>query len=110
MRTRIRAFTLKASRRVFHVVLPLYPTILRREFGAEMAEVFDQRTQDEWEQHGLAGVARLWVGIPVDVVQSLRVPVIEWRFVFVPIFSVAGSFVLFVLFFVTSHLAAHCAK
>jgi hypothetical protein len=110
MRTKIRPFTLNASRRLFHLVMPMYPAVLRREFGADMAEVFDQKTQDEWERHGLAGVARLWVGIPADVVQSLRIPEIEWRLIFVPIFSVAGSFALFVLFFVTSHLAAHCVK
>jgi hypothetical protein len=110
MRTKIQAFTLIASRRLFHLVMPLYPAIVRREFGADMAELFDQKTQDEWEQHGLAGVARLWVGIPADVMQSLRMPEIEWRMIFVPFFSVVGSFVPFVLFFVTSHLAAHCVK
>lgn len=110
MRTKTRASTLNASRRLFHLIMPLYPAILRAEFGADMAEVFDRRIQDEWEQHGLAGVARLWAGIPADVVQSLRPPEIDWRAVFLPVFSVAGSFTLFVLFFEASHLATHCVK
>ena len=110
MRNRAHAVALHTSCRLYHFVMPLYPAALRREFAADMKDVFELQIRGECEQHGFAGVARVWLGIMRDVIQSSLPDEIEWRHVLVPVLSIAGSFVLFALFFATNGLAKSCIK
>lgn len=46
--------------RIYAVVLPLYPPELRRDFGAEMTEVFVEDLAEAWRNAGLPGAIRVW--------------------------------------------------
>jgi hypothetical protein len=110
MHSKIRATALATSCRLFGLLLPLYPPGLRRRFGPDMAEVFEQQIRDEGHRRGFAGVARVWMGLASDVVRSSLPDEIHWQGVLVPVLSLVGSFVLFALFFAASHLADRCLK
>jgi len=110
MRNRISAAVLSASCRFFTLVMPLYPAALRNQFGPEMADVFEQQIRDASARRGFVGVARVWLHVALDVVQSSLPDEIEWRGLLVPVFSVVASFLLFAFFFMASHLAARCIK
>ncbi len=45
---------------VYSLLLRLYPTELREDFGAEMMQVFLDDLEDGRHRHGLSGVARVW--------------------------------------------------
>jgi hypothetical protein len=52
----------RLSVRGYHALLALYPAIFRAEYGAEMAELFEQRWLDTYAARGFTGVARwLWL-------------------------------------------------
>ncbi|HLK22079.1 MAG TPA: hypothetical protein VKT81_24190 [Bryobacteraceae bacterium] len=51
---------LRASCRFYGWILLLYPFALRRRFGQEMAEVFQQQIQDALRHAGWRGVAQAW--------------------------------------------------
>ena len=53
---------LELSRKVYTTSLVLYPNELRREFGAEMVEVFDEQVSDAYSRSGFAGLLRVWLG------------------------------------------------
>jgi len=110
MRNRMGAGLMSASCRLFTFIMPLYPVALRNQFGPDMVDVFEQQIRDESARRGFIGVARVWVGIASDVVQSSVPDEISWRRVLIPAISVAGSFLLFAIFFVASHLATRCIK
>ena len=46
--------------RIYAAVLPLYPPELRRDFGAEMTEVFAEDLAEAWRNAGLPGAIRVW--------------------------------------------------
>ena len=51
---------LEASRKVYQMSLVLYPSELRREFGAEMVEVFEKQLSEAWSRTGCSGLIRVW--------------------------------------------------
>lgn len=51
------ATMVETNRRIYGFLLFAYPREFRQQFGAEMAEVFAQMSQD---QHGSSGIIRLW--------------------------------------------------
>jgi hypothetical protein len=51
---------LEVSRKVYAKSLVLYPTELRREFGAEMIEVFEEQVSEAYSRSGFAGLLRVW--------------------------------------------------
>ena len=46
---------LEVSRKVYATSLVLYPNELRREFGAEMVEVFDEQVSEAYSRSGFPG-------------------------------------------------------
>jgi hypothetical protein len=110
MRNKARATALNTSCRLYSVVMPLYPETLRREFGPDMADVFEQQIRGECERHGFVGMARVWFGVASDVIQTSVPDEINWQGILVPVLSLLGSFALFALFFAANGLAKHCIK
>jgi hypothetical protein len=110
MRNKARKIALDISCRLYSLVMPLYPVALRCQFGPDMADVFEQQIRRECDRHGFAGLVRVWSGIALDVIQSSLPSEINWQCVLVPLLSLAGSFALFVLFFVANGLAKSCIK
>jgi hypothetical protein len=99
---------LRASCRVYSFLLPLYPWTLRQEFGADMVEVFEQQVRGRCAERGFAGIARVWLGIGLDVIQSALPVEINWQGTLIPVLALAGSYVLFALFAAAN--AGHCGK
>jgi hypothetical protein len=110
MRNKARTVALNISCRFYSLVMPLYPVALRCQFGPDMADVFEQQIRRECDRRGFAGLVRVWYGIALDAIQSSLPSEINWQSVLVPVLSLAGSFALFVLFFVANGLANRCVK
>ena len=108
MRNSVLEMILNASCRVYGFLLPLYPWSLRREFGADMVEVFEQQARGRCAERGFAGIARVWLGIGLDVIQTALPEQINWQSALIPVFALAGSYVLFALFAAAN--AGHCIK
>jgi hypothetical protein len=51
---------LEVSHKVYATSLVLYPSELRRDFGAEMVEVFDQQVSAAYSRSGFLGFFRVW--------------------------------------------------
>ena len=51
---------LEVSRKVYATSLVFYPNELRREFGAEMVEVFDEQVSEAYSRSGFPGLLRVW--------------------------------------------------
>ena len=51
---------LEVSRKVYATSLVLYPKELRREFGTEMVEVFDEQVSEAYSRRGFPGLLRVW--------------------------------------------------
>lgn len=51
---------LEASHKVYERFLVLYPSDLRRDFGAEMIEVFDEQVSEAYSRRGFPGLLRVW--------------------------------------------------
>jgi len=49
-------FSILAS--AYRASLAFYPTEFRRQYGADMAQVFEDQLQEEWERRSIAGIAR----------------------------------------------------
>lgn len=53
---------LEVSHKAYERSLVLYPSDLRRDFGAEMLEVFDNQLSEAYSQSGFPGLLRVWFG------------------------------------------------
>ncbi len=51
---------LEVSRKIYARSLVLYPSELRRDFGAEMIEVFDEQVSEAYSRRGFPGFLRVW--------------------------------------------------
>ena len=51
---------LEVSRKVYATSLVLYPNELRREFGAEMVEAFDEQVSEAYSRRGFSGLLHVW--------------------------------------------------
>jgi hypothetical protein len=51
---------LEISRKVYATSLVLYPGELRREFGAEMVDVFDEQVSEAFFRRGFSGLLHVW--------------------------------------------------
>ncbi|MGA9389088.1 MAG: hypothetical protein WBV69_01455 [Candidatus Sulfotelmatobacter sp.] len=51
---------LEVSHKVYARSLVLYPSELRRDFGAEMVEVFDEQVSDAYSRSGFPGFLCVW--------------------------------------------------
>jgi len=59
------------SNRCYGALLFLYPAEFRIRFGKEMAQIFRDCCHDEAGEHGLAGLARLWLATFRDLALSI---------------------------------------
>jgi hypothetical protein len=59
------------SLRAYFLVLRLYPTAFRLEFGDSMAQVFGDLVQRERKERGPQGLFVLWIQTAVDVARSV---------------------------------------
>lgn len=57
--------------RVFRVLLLLYPPSFRREFGESMVQVLRDTSLDTYREHGLPGLADVWVTVLADHFSSI---------------------------------------
>ena len=51
---------LEVSHKIYERSLVIYPSELRRDFGTEMIEVFDQQLSEAFSRSGFPGVLRVW--------------------------------------------------
>jgi hypothetical protein len=101
--------TLRASSRTYTALLTLYPLELRREFAAEMTDVFEQQLQGAWEASGIMGQVRVWlcvirelfcVALPAQLAQPIFI---------VPTLSLISNSLMFLMLLrQLSPLAALC--
>jgi hypothetical protein len=110
MRNRALKTVVRTSCRVYGVLLPLYPSMLRSEFGFEMADVFEQQMQEECKRDGLYGAARVWFDVLSELIQSPAQRAFQWQTIAVSIASVLTTLVLFETLLRATHLSAHCIK
>ena len=59
---------LQVSHKVYQRSLALYPGELRRDFGAEMIEVFDEQVSEAYSRSGFFGLLHVWFGAIREVV------------------------------------------
>jgi hypothetical protein len=59
---------LEGSHTVYERSLVLYPKDLRRDFGAEMVEVFDEQISEAYSESGFPGLLRVWFGATRELV------------------------------------------
>ncbi len=62
--------TLTVSDRLYNLFLLAYPAPFRREYGAQMAQVFRDECRDTLRQTGSAGLMGLWLGTLIDLVKT----------------------------------------
>lgn len=82
--------TLTLSTRIYSGILSLYPSELRRDFGAEMARVFAEDLEDSYRNRGFAGIARVWWR-SIKEVWRIALPEQAWKR------EIAVPFIVFVL-------------
>lgn len=56
--------------RAYRVLLRLYPDMFQRDYGDEMARLFDEQLRDARATHGRKGIADLWARVIVDVLAT----------------------------------------
>ena len=53
---------LEVSHKVYARSLVLYPSELRRDFGAEMVDIFDEQVSEAYSRSGFPGFLYVWFG------------------------------------------------
>jgi len=89
--------------RIYTAVLPLFPQELRRDFGAEMTEVFAEDLAEAWRNAGLAGAIRVWWCAAWEIVRIAFPRQLENPAVGVPLLSFVQSVVALTAELVLSH-------
>jgi len=56
--------------RIYQILIQMYPTSFRREYGTEMAEVFRGLAQEAWQERGVIGLVLLWLRLLPDFLSS----------------------------------------
>jgi hypothetical protein len=86
----------EVSRKLYATSLVLYPHELRREFGAEMVEVFDEQVSEAYSRSGFPGLLRVWFSATREFV-TIALPgrLVERM---VPIVAVTAALALLVWF------------
>ncbi len=85
---------LEVSHKVYQRSLVLYPSELRRNFGAEMVEVFDAQVSEAYCRSGFSGLLRVWFRAMRDTIALLG-RLVERM---VPIIAVTATLALLVWF------------
>ena len=87
---------LAVSHNVYETSLVLYPSDLRREFGAEMVEVFDNQVSEAYSRGGFPGLLRVWFRVISEFVTTALPARIAGRMV--PIVGVTAALALIAWF------------
>jgi hypothetical protein len=86
----------EVSRKVYATSLVLYPNELRREFGAEMVEVFDEQVSEAYSRRGFPGLLQVWFSATREFVTIALPGRLAERMV--PILGVTAGLALIVWF------------
>src|SRR4029077_20987188 len=91
---RMRTF-IKLSGALYRLILVLYPPDVRRVYGSEMADTFDQQLAGAWEENRVAGVIQVWwyalLELPaIALTRQLARPAL-----IIPVVSLIGASTLF---------------
>jgi len=100
----------KASCRIYRVILSAYPLRLRAEFGPDMLYVFEQQLLDARSDGGLRRIIRVWaraIGETARIFVEERLSPAPFSIAFV---SVMSSTALFLFFFWAAGFANRCVK
>ena len=90
---------MRTALKAYNLLLTVYPLDLRREFGAEMTDVFEQQLQGAREEGGRKGQLRVWlcaigellyVAVPAQLAQPIFL---------VPTLSLISNSLLFLALF-----------
>lgn len=87
---------LEVSRKVYERSLVLYPSELRREFGTEMVEVFNEQVSEAYYRRGFSGLLRVWFSATREFVTIALPDRLAKRMV--PIVAVTAALALMVWF------------
>ena len=93
-RERSGSAVLEVSRKIYETSLVLYPEDLRKEFGEEMVEVFEEQVSDAYAERGLRGLIRVWLCAAREFVSIALTGQLAERMV--PIVAVGAAFALMV--------------
>jgi hypothetical protein len=102
---------IEASCRMYRVVLYLYPSRLRAEFGDDMLSVFEQQLLDAARSTGgFLEVCRIWARTLWETTQLVTMPCPASSHCAIAAISVLSSSALFLFLFRAAGLARHCVK
>lgn len=93
----------RCNARIYAAVLPLYPPDLRRDFGAEMTEVFLEDLAEAWRNAGLAGAIRVWSRAAWEIARIALPRQLENPAIGVPLLSFVQSVVALTTEMLISH-------
>jgi hypothetical protein len=110
MRNSALMSVLRTSCRLYGFLLPLYPSTLRRQFGPDMADVFEQQVRAECEQHGFYGVVRAWSSVVSELIQNAAQTEFAWQRIGVSVASLLTTLALFEALLRATKLSTHCIK
>jgi hypothetical protein len=65
---RSKSTILDVSHKFYESSLVFYPKDLRRDFGNDMMEVFDEQALEAYSQCGFSGLLRVWFGATREIV------------------------------------------
>src|SRR5215469_4311530 len=68
MRLARKSAILDVSHKFYESSLVFYPKDLRRDFGNDMMEVFDEQAWEAYFQCGFSGLLRVWYGATREIV------------------------------------------
>ena len=110
MRNSTLSTVLRTSCRLYDLLLPLYPSALRHQFGQDMADVFEQQIRGECGQHGLSGLARVWSSVASEIIWYAVPREFEWKRIGVPVVSLLATIFLFEGILRAMGVVTHCPK
>ena len=82
----------RRSVRLYAVLLRLYPTSLRKQFGEDMLEVFEQQLRDAADLSGWRGEFDTWSCVASETIRTLAVSYMQA--IGVSVISVLTSFLV----------------
>lgn len=69
----------RVSVRLYGLLVKLYPTEYKKEFGEEMQFVFSESLHDAVSESGLVGFITIWTRTTLDTVKSISIQYLEAR-------------------------------
>jgi hypothetical protein len=97
----------RSSRKVYSVLVKLYPATLRRGFAAEMLDVFEEQLEGAWTENGVSGLMQVWGCVIAEIRGPAALRLLQTLFS-IPTISLLSSSVLFLLFFWAGGFAKSC--